>query len=62
MAADSGPKPLYDLVHRHNGFLVNPLQWTSRHEMLAVNPYPVNKRRALVNILFGKEREFARYR
>ncbi|KAJ5096867.1 hypothetical protein N7456_007588 [Penicillium angulare] len=31
MAADSGPKSLYDLVYHHNGFLVNPLLWTSRH-------------------------------
>lgn len=31
MAADSRPKSLRDLVYNHQGFLVNPLQWTSRH-------------------------------
>jgi hypothetical protein len=31
MAADYRPKSFYDIVRNHSGFLVHPLQWTSRH-------------------------------
>ncbi|KAJ5972945.1 uncharacterized protein N7479_002863 [Penicillium vulpinum] len=31
MAVDSGPKSFRDIVRNNNRFLVDPLQWTSRH-------------------------------
>ncbi|KAJ5115542.1 hypothetical protein N7526_011423 [Penicillium atrosanguineum] len=101
MAADSRPKSLRDVILKHTSFLVNPLQWTSRHldlvgcrfedvtpspshvppsersdprdngareigsdapgnaASLATNPFPIKKRRSLINILVNEKRVFA---
>ena len=100
MAANYRPKSFRDIVRNHRGFLINPLQWTSRHldlvgcrfedvgtppvytestqndyrnndgrkpcptppsdaEVIAMNLFPIIKRRRLINILVGKEGTFA---